>query len=155
PGVQPSGPLTPDAVTATGWREQAEPSRSSHIDTRSEGGTMPYRRSMLVSVAVFWAMTAVPARADAGLRVLRVACDFTGDKLAIEPFALAAGQFSRDGADLSALPSGSPLVLGNSIYYRIDNAGPIADSCKTAVRDVDVRFADDKIMLTETVKAVK
>jgi len=116
---------------------------------------MPYCRSMLVLLAVLAILAAALARADVGLRVLRVTCDAAGDKVMVEPFALVAGQYSRDGADLTSLQGQSPLVLGDSIYYRLDNAGPIDDACKTAARDVDIRFADDKIALTETVKTVK
>jgi hypothetical protein len=116
---------------------------------------MAYRKFIFVSFAVLWAMAAVSAHADVGLRVLRVTCDAAGDKVAIEPFALVAGQFAHDGADLTALQGQSPQVLGDSIYYRLDDAGPIDDGCKTATRDVHIRFAGDKIMLAETVKTVK
>jgi hypothetical protein len=116
---------------------------------------MPYFRSMLVSLAALSLMAAVPAHADVGLRVLRVACDAAGDKVTVEPFALVAGQYSHDGADVSALQGQSPLVVGDSIYYRIDDAGPIDDACKTAAREVDVRFTGDKIMLTEIVKTTR
>src|SRR5215831_6022051 len=106
---------------------------------------MPYCRSLLVLLSALAILAAVPARADVGLRVLRVTCDAAGDRIMVEPFALVAGQYSRDGADLTGLQGQSPLVLGDSVYYRVDNAAPIDDACKTAARDVDVRFAGDKI----------
>ena len=118
---------------------------------------MTYRGFILLSFALgsIATATATTARADVGLRVLRVTCDAAGDKVMVEPFALFAGRYSYDGADLTGLQGQSPLVLGDSIYYRLDNAGPIDDICKTAGRDVDVRFVGDKIMLTETVRTAK
>jgi hypothetical protein len=116
---------------------------------------MSYRSFILGSLAAMLVMVAGTARADSGLRVLRVTCDAASDKVMVEPFALVAGQYSHDGIDLTPLQGQSPLVLGDSIYYRIDNAGPIDDACKTTARDVDIRFAGDKIALTETVKTAK
>src|SRR5262245_20796048 len=116
---------------------------------------MSYRSVILGWLTALSIIVAGPARADDGLRVLRVTCDAAGDKVMVEPFALVAGQYSHDGADLTALQGQSPLVLGDSVYYRLDNAGPIDDACKTTARDVDIRFAGDKIALTETVKTAK